>query len=163
MAAVTALHLRALRDALRDRLGPDAAAVCDVFERYDGDAEEAADEHVADLAGERGASVLVGFLAEDVSEADEDGRVLASHLRPAVIVLRRRGPRDGAADGVPGATRDAEALDALYDLAAAACEAGGWRVTRGRTLSGSVRDWFGRALVVERERQDWPPSDASGP
>lgn len=151
--AVLAQLLAALDGALGDARpgGP----LADTFARFDGEPADAVDEHVADLRKDAGASVLVGFLSDDVAEADEFGLALDATLRPSVVVVRRRSHRGDSAT-VPGATRDAEALDELYDEAAAAAEGAGWRVRRGRVLAGDTRDWFGRALVVERDRP-FPP------
>lgn len=146
----TTATLRALLDALETALGEErpGGALADVFARYDGEPADAIDEHVADLRGAEGASVLVGFLSDDASAADETGLALAATLRPSVAVVRRRSHREDAA-GVLGATADAEALDALYDEAAAAIEGAGYAVRRGRALAGDSRDWFGRVLVAE--------------
>ena len=149
----TRATLRQLRAALEGALG--AVGLADTFGRFDGELADAIDEHVADLSVPGGASVLVGFLSDDVTETDEEGHALSAELRPAVAVVRRRSHRGDAA-GVPGATADAEALDDLYDAAAAAAQGAGWRVLRGRTVAGDTRDWFGRALVVERGRP-FPP------
>ena len=147
--------LRQLLASLGAALGPDAAGLADTFGRFDGEPADAIDEHVADLSVPGGASVLVGFLSDDVTETDEEGDALSAALRPSVVVVRRRGHRgDGA--GVPGATADAEAVDDLYDAAAIAAQGAGWRILRGRALAGDTRDWFGRALVVERGRP-FPP------
>lgn len=148
--------LRDLLSALQGALGPAGLGLADSFGRYDGEPADAVDEHVVDLQSASGASVLVGFLSDDVAEADEDGVPIRTTVRPGVVVVRRRGPRDGASGTTVGATEDAEALDALYDAAAAACQSAGWRVLRGRALAGDVRDWFARAIVVERDRPDWP-------
>lgn len=138
-----------LLGALERGLGAQGAGLADTFARYDGEPADAIDEHVADLRGAEGASVLVGFLSDDVTEADEAGEILTAALRPSVAVVRRRSHRGDAAS-VPGATLDAEALDDLYDAAAKAVQDAGFRVQRGRTLAGDTRDWFGRVLVVER-------------
>lgn len=145
--------LRTLRDALETALGDarPGGALADTFERFDGEPADAIDEHVADLRGDAGASVLVGFLSDDVAEADEGGVALASTLRPSVAVVRRRSQK-GSGLGVASATADAEALDDLYDEAASAIEAAGFDVRRGRALAGDTRDWFGRILVAERSR-----------
>lgn len=143
--------LRTLRDALETALGDarPGGALADTFERFDGEPADAIDEHVADLRGDAGASVLVGFLSDDVAALDEAGEILTAALRPSVVVVRRRSHRDAGAT-VPGATLDAEALDDLYDAAAEAVGAAGWTAQRGRALAGDTRDWFGRALVVEK-------------
>lgn len=140
--------LRTLLAALEAALGPDGLDLADTFARYDGEPADAIDEHVADLGTPGGASVLVGFLSDDVTQADESGAPMLAALRPSVVVVRRRTHRDSGAT-VPGATADAEALDALYDAAAAAVGAAGFHAQRGRALAGDTRDWFGRALVVE--------------
>ena len=163
MATTTTL-LRGILGALEAALGPDrpGGALADVFARYDGEPADAIDEHVAQLRGETGASVLVGFLSDDVDERDEAGRPLSALLRPSVLVVRRRGTRlEEGPDGVKGATRDAELLDALYDAAASALDGHGLSFLRGRALAGEVRDWMGRALVVEGSRT-FPPRAGSG-
>ena len=158
MATATKLLLRSLRDLLQQELGEDrpGGALADVFERFDGEPADAIDEHVAELRGEAGASVLVGFVSDDVTDQDETGVTLSAVLRPAILVVRRR---DAKRNGASQATADAEALDDLYDAAALAADEAGWSVRRGRTLAGDTRDWIGRAIVAERERP-FPPEVA---
>ena len=161
----TRTTLRQLRDALRaalgpeGALGPDGAGLADVFERFDGEPAEAIDEHVLELRGEAGASVLVGFLSDDALAANEAGQALGYTFRPMVALVRRRSLREGEA-GATGATVDAEALDDLYDAAAATLTAAGLRVLGGRALAGDTTHWIGRLLTCETTR-DLIPDEAA--
>jgi hypothetical protein len=158
--ASTAATLRAVLDVLKGELGEDreGGAIADTFERFDGEPSEAVEEHVAELRGKVGASVLVGFLSDTLDESDESGRPLSFTLRPSVVVVRRRGPKNHKDSEVRAWTLDAEALDDLYDAAALALASSGLRVrlSRGLALYGDTRDWTGRALVVELDRE-FPP------
>lgn len=162
MATATKAVLAGLLGALEAAMGGPrpGGPVADVFARYDGEPSDAVDEHVADLRGREGASVLVGFLSDDEGDRDEAGTALDFVLRPSVVVVVRRSPRS-ASGAVAGATADAERLDDLYDEAALALAEAGYTVRRGRALAGDTRDWFGRALVAEAAR-DFPPGHSAG-
>ena len=148
LAAVEAL----VRDALGD--------VLDVCERCDGDPAAAVEEHVAELRGARGTSVLVGYLSDDDVDEDEDTEALGAVLRATVIPIVRRGPR-GTPDQAPSQARDTEALDDLYDAVVAALLdgrralaplfAGPIRLHRGQASIGG-EDWFARVITVSFSR-----------
>lgn len=143
-----------------------AGVEADVYERYDGDPGDAIDEHVAELRDEKGTSILVGFLSDDVTDEDEEGTPLGADLTAAILIVRRRGHRVYDAQDAGGATvgtasADAEKLDGLYDdtiNAVAGKDVGGARlfIRNGRALSGDG-NWYGRALTVRFSR-DFDPS-----
>lgn len=162
--------------ALADALGPTGRAaqsatfvpVADVFDRFDGDPEDAVNEHVAELQGATGTSVLVGFTADQVNPAQRSGsgRALATTVPLTVLVVRRRSERAGCdsarQDPVSATRRDAEALDDAMDavletvdtLSPDALRDVGIEHLLFTTSVGLVgaSDWYGRALTFDLTR-----------
>lgn len=123
----------------------EAAGLADAFAFYDGDPAEAIYEHVAELQGEAGASVLVGFLSDADLIENASRAAIGSTLHLSVSVVRRRG-----SSGEQHA--DARALNDLYDAAIEALVAAPGIVLRPtRALVGDV-DWFGRLIPIHTSR-----------
>ena len=139
---------------------PAAGAPLDVCARFDGEPSEAVDEHVVELRGQSGTSVLVGYLSDDDLDEDEDSLALGATLRAGVICVVRRSRRTEAT-GEPSQSEDARQLDALYDAAIDALRSGREalaplscgpiRIQRGQALTGAD-DWFGRVIPVQFTR-----------
>ncbi|MEM8599286.1 MAG: hypothetical protein AAGF99_05150 [Bacteroidota bacterium] len=129
--------------------------LADVVVRYDGDAEAAIEEHVADLSGTAGASVLVGFTATQYTGRSLGGAYRDGQLPITILVVQRRHEVDAASQQA-AMFAAAEALDDLADAVRDLL------ASNPRTLSGSGvaaidvteivgllggGDWLGRALT----------------
>jgi hypothetical protein len=80
----------------------------DAVERFDGDPENAVNEHVAELSDENGASILYGFEATDIRT--RDAAMWPTQIGyPVVVIILKRRTKEGMA-------ADAEAVDDLMDL-----------------------------------------------
>ena len=159
MRVSTSSVLSAL-EALLEAAVPAAGVTLDVCARFDGAPAEAVDEHVVELRGAAGTSVLVGYLTDDDVDEDEEALALGATLRAGVIVVVRRSRRAEQGEE-PSQSEDARQLDGLYDAALdalrdgrdalAPLSCGRIRILRGQALQGAD-DWFGRVIPVQFTR-----------
>lgn len=126
-------------------------AYADRVERYDGEPEVAINEHVAELNGVRGTSILVGFTVKDVAGRQANQQPHLLRIPVTVLIVRRRG-------GYGENQADCEALDDAMDATWNAFES--YRRSPGDFLASAVAPqsmldlrgydtWLGRAVQVD--------------